>query len=248
MLQTTRARTRYLRYHYMRLSRPRAWPSAHPSFSWAPPRRGLATLPDPRTPTGSIIIRPSPQTAIDAPRLVPPPVPGDGPLLERRADRELPKYVPGWMPWAKTFPLFVILITVASLGIFNYQKSSSSVVSSILYALRTNDKVREALGGEIYFRDRVPWIWGKLNQLQGIIDIGFGVKGKQGSGFVRFKSRRKDRMGFYETSEWSLELEDGTLLQLLEQESKNPLLSTREVPQVDPRLDDAGVRQTQSIA
>ena len=44
------------------------------------------------------------------------------------------------------------------LGIFNYQKSSSSVVNSTLYALRTSTKAREVLGDEIYFAQKIPWI------------------------------------------------------------------------------------------
>ena len=82
---------------------------------------------------------------------------------------------------------------VSSLGIFNYQKTSSSVVSSTLYALRTNPRAREVLGDEIYFRDRFPWIWGTLNQLHGKIDIGFGVKGTKTTGFMKFRSERKRR-------------------------------------------------------
>ena len=199
----------------------------------------LATLPHPNAPTGSIIIRPAPSVAVDGPRLIPPPVPGSGPLLERRADRELPPYVPWWMVWAKTLPLFVAVLTVSALGIFNYQKLSSSTVAAILYALRTNDEVREVLGGEIYFRDRVPWIWGTLNQIRGVIDIGFGVKGKRGRGYVRFRSFRKGRMAFFETKEWSLELEDGRVLQLLAAEGGDPMNAATKAPSSASRSDDS---------
>lgn len=188
--------------------------------------RPYATLPPPNTPTGSIVIRPAPNLAVDVPKLIPPPVPGSGPLMERRADRQLPPYVPWWMVWVKTLPLFAALLTISALGIFNYQKLSSSTVASILYALRTNPRVREALGGEIYFRDRVPWIRGTVNQVKGVIDIGFGVKGKTGKGYVRFRSFRKGRRGFFETEEWSLELEDGRVLQLLENEATDPMAAT----------------------
>ena len=35
-----------------------------------------------------------------------------------------------------------------------------------------------------------------MNQLHGKIDIQFGVKGKTGSGLMRFRSVRKTRMGY----------------------------------------------------
>ena len=128
--------------------------------------------------------------------LIAPPTRSSGPLLQRRSDRELPPLpVSPFRRWATTLPIFAAIIVASSAAIFNYQKSSSSVVSSTLYSLRTNEQARELLGDEIYFRDRFPWIWGELNQLHGRIDIGYGVKGTRGSGFMRFKSYRKGRLG-----------------------------------------------------
>jgi cytochrome c oxidase assembly factor 1 len=92
-------------------------------------------------------------------------------------------------------PIFIILITISALGIFNYQKSSSSIVASTLYALRTSELGKRELGEEIYFRDMWPWIWGEMNQLHGRVDIKFGVKGTTGRGVMRFKSERRGRMG-----------------------------------------------------
>jgi cytochrome c oxidase assembly factor 1 len=104
----------------------------------------------------------------------------------------------------KTLPIFIALITVSSLAIFNYQKSTSSTVNSILYALRTNETTREILGDEIYFASKVPWISGELNQLHGRIDISFWVKGKKGKGRVRFASVRKRRDGLVSSSNLSV--------------------------------------------
>lgn len=118
-------------------------------------------------------------------------------------------------------------------AIFNYQKSSSSVVSSTLYALRTSPRAREILGSEIYFARKMPWISGTLNQLHGRIDISFWVKGSKGQGKMRFRSTRPNRMSYvrtspccfkmkllmvgqFKTEEWSLETEDGTVVQLLD--------------------------------
>ncbi|KAH6683269.1 cytochrome oxidase complex assembly protein 1-domain-containing protein [Halenospora varia] len=133
---------------------------------------------------------------------------GDGPLMSRRADRELPDIPENGMKWVKTVPIFLIVLISSTLAIFNYQKSSSSVVSSTLYALRTSPKAREYLGDEIYFANKMPWIWGEMNQLHGRIDIHFEVKGKRNSGTMRFTSNRKTRMGMFETTEWSLETYD----------------------------------------
>jgi cytochrome c oxidase assembly factor 1 len=114
--------------------------------------------------------------------------------MERRADRELPTITP--RRWIRTLPVFVVVVGAAMLGIFNYQKSSSSVVSSTLYALRTSSQAREILGDEIYFAQQIPWISGEMNQLHGRINISFWVKGTKGQGKMRFRSIRPDRMSF----------------------------------------------------
>lgn len=115
----------------------------------------------------------------------------------------------------RTVPIFLVILVSSTLAIFNYQKGSSPVVSSTLYALRTSPKAREILGDEIYFAHKMPWIWGEMNQLHGRIDIQFEVKGKKQSGTMRFKSFRQTRRGMFETSEWSLETKDGTKTDLL---------------------------------
>lgn len=127
--------------------------------------------------------------------MIPAPGPNAGPLLERRADRELPTINTSWR-WMRTFPLFAVAVGAAMFGIFNYQKSSSSVVNSTLYALRTSSQAREILGDEIYFAQKIPWISGEMNQLHGRIDISFWVKGTKSEGKMRFKSVRPDRMSF----------------------------------------------------
>lgn len=91
--------------------------------------------------------------------------------------------------------------------------------------------MRALLGDEIYFASRIPWISGELNQLHGHIDISFWVKGTKGVGQVRFVSVRKTRDGFFETLEWSLKTEDGTVVQLLEVEGgRDPLGGQQLIP------------------
>lgn len=135
------------------------------------------------------------ETVQTQPPYIPAPTENSGPLLSRRPDRELPSLEKPYT-WLKTLPIFIAVITASSLAIFNYQKSSSSTVNSILYALRTNETSRQLLGDEIYFASKVPWISGELNQLHGRIDISFWVKGNKGKGKVKFVSRRKRRSGF----------------------------------------------------
>jgi len=122
------------------------------------------------------------------------------------------------MRWLRTAPIFLAILVSCTLAIFNYQKSSSSVVSSTLYALRTSQKGREYLGDEIYFAHTMPWIWGEMNQLHGRIDIQFEVKGSKTSGTMRFKSHRPTRRGMFVTTEWSLEMKDGEKIDLLDGE------------------------------
>ncbi|KAK4130862.1 DUF1783-domain-containing protein [Trichocladium antarcticum] len=144
------------------------------------------------------------------------PKPGDGPLMERRSDRELPSLESITFRWSRTLPIFAAIVAVASVAIFNYQKLSSPVVTATLYALRTSDKGRAYLGDEIYFAQQIPWISGEMNQLHGRIDIRFRVKGTRAGGVMRFASNRLTPRGVFETTEWSLETEDGKVIDLLE--------------------------------
>lgn len=116
----------------------------------------------------------------------------------------------------RTFPIFLVIIAASSVAIFNYQKLSSPVVASTLYALRTNKRAREILGDEIYFKHQIPWIGGEMNQLRGRIDVRFAVKGTRGTALMRFASFRPTPRGVFETTEWSLETPDGATVDLLD--------------------------------
>ncbi|KAK0647588.1 Cytochrome c oxidase assembly factor 1 [Lasiodiplodia hormozganensis] len=158
--------------------------------------------------------------------LVAAPKPGSGPLMTRRADRELPSVSTNSWRWTLTLPLFGVILAGSTAAIFNYQKQSSSVVESTMYALRTHPAAREALGGEIYFASRMPWISGTIDQLHGRIDISYGVKGRSGKGVMRFRSERLKRMGYFETLEWSLKTDDGKTIQLLDVNGPDPFRRT----------------------
>lgn len=136
------------------------------------------------------------------------------------------------MRWMRTLPIFLVVLVSSTLAIFNYQKSSSSVVSSTMYALRTSPKAREYLGDEIYFANKMPWIWGEMNQLHGRIDIQFEVKGSKNTGTMRFKSVRPTRMGMFETTEWSLERKDGNKIDLLDGSDPFQALEAADEPKI----------------
>lgn len=129
--------------------------------------------------------------------LVAAPRPGSGPLMARRSDRALPDINTAKWHAFKTVPLFLAAMGLSSLVIFNYQKLSSSVVASTLYALRTSDQVRTVLGDEVYYANSaMPWVWGKIDQFHGKIDVSFRVKGTKAAGLMRFRSSRPSRNGF----------------------------------------------------
>src|SRR5438270_2366239 len=89
--------------------------------------------------------------------------------------------------WLLGIPLFILTMAIAAASLFNYQRASSSVVASTLYALRVNPEAREVLGDEITFKARtMPWITGTMDQLHGKIQISYAVKGTKSEGRVHF--------------------------------------------------------------
>ncbi|KAG5923843.1 hypothetical protein E4U42_004813 [Claviceps africana] len=165
----------------------------------------------PRPPPSSSVARAPPRRW-----MTPAPRPGDGPLMSRRADRELPELHQVKFRWARSLPVFLVVVAVCSLSIFNYQKTSSPIVSSTLYALRTNARARAILGDDIYFKHQIPWIRGQMNQMRGRIDIYFTVRGTKGWATMRFASHRPSSRSLFETTEWSLTTEDGEWVDLLD--------------------------------
>ncbi|KAK6351739.1 hypothetical protein TWF718_004886 [Orbilia javanica] len=175
-----------------------------------PPYRslpGLITRSRVPTSTSTTVFR---RTLIAAPKE------GGPPLLERSANRELPDVTPK-RRYLIHVPIFLLSMYIAANLLFNYQKSSSSVVSSTLYALRVNPDAREILGDEISFKAKtIPWIHGTMDQLHGKIDISYKVRGSKGEGTVHFLSVREGgRAGKFKTKKWELELPDGGVLNLL---------------------------------
>ncbi|CAK9441340.1 uncharacterized protein LODBEIA_P52090 [Lodderomyces beijingensis] len=122
-------------------------------------------------------------------------------------DKELP------YPYArrdenrKYFVIFAVGITVACAVIFNYEKSSSPIVGSVLYYLRRSTVGQDALGGDIEFASSWPWIWGTLNTVQGHIDIKFKVKGSEQSGWLILKANRESKRHPFIVDKFLLEVD-----------------------------------------
>lgn len=144
--------------------------------------------------------------------------------------------------WSRSMPIFLALVAAASVAIFNYQKSSSPVVSSTLYALRNSPLAREYLGDEIYFAQQIPWISGEMNQLHGRIDVRFAVKGTRAAGVMHFASFRPSPRGMFETTEWSLETEDGRTIDLLDEGDPFKAMRLGDVLDDDDEEDELSTR------
>jgi len=113
-------------------------------------------------------------------------------LLQRSPNRPLPTLasLSATRRWLLTFPIFLSILTASALGIFNYQKVNSPITTATLYALRTNREARDVLGDEVYFASKWAWIWGKINLVQGNVDVNFKVKGTKEEGVMRFVAKR----------------------------------------------------------
>lgn len=158
------------------------------------------------------------------------PVPNSSPypsLLRRDPSRDLPSLssLSPTRRWLTTLPLFIAILTASALGIFNFQKVNSPVITATLYGLRTNPVVRERLGDEVYFASRWAWVWGTINLVQGRVDVRFRVKGTRGAGMCRFRARRLgSRAEAFTAEEWSLQMDgDGEKVLSLLESAQDPL-------------------------
>jgi cytochrome c oxidase assembly factor 1 len=121
-------------------------------------------------------------------------------------DRELPDPLKDRTRSRVQFVGFWVLMGVASLLMFNYEKQNSPVVTTTLHFLRRSKIIREVLGDEIDFASIYPWISGELNQVKGVVNITFTVKGSKNEGVVRLVADRSSRREEFLIHEWSLEV------------------------------------------
>lgn len=126
-------------------------------------------------------------------------------------DRELPDPFKTKKTNRKLFIIYGIGVTVACAFVFNYEKTSSPVINSVLYILRRSEAVKHELGSNITFRDAYPWISGPLNTVQGNVDVSFRIKGDDLWGIVRLAATRSSKLVPFDVSRFELDLHgDGT--------------------------------------
>jgi len=133
-------------------------------------------------------------------------------------DRELPDPFKGRTRNRIQFVLFWVLMGASAAVMFNYEKTSSPVVTTTLHFLRRSEVIRDVLGDQIDFKNLYPWVSGELNQVKGAVNIKFDVKGSKNHGTIKLVADRKSRRDEFLIHEWSLEV-DGKKYDLLADES-----------------------------
>lgn len=109
----------------------------------------------------------------------------------KTVDRELPDPFKQKKLNRKYMIVYTIGIIIACTLIFNYEKTSSSVITSALYFSRKSKKLNELIGNNIDFKSKFPWISGTLNTMKGIVDINFKIKGNSDYGIILLKAKRE---------------------------------------------------------
>lgn len=112
------------------------------------------------------------------------------------------------------FVAYGIGVTLSCIIIFNYEKTRSPVINSVLYCLRRSDKIKNELGNNIDFTSSWPWISGELNTMQGRIDIEFRVGGDRNKGTLKLKATRDSKLEPFNVHEWKLIIDDGPEIDL----------------------------------
>ncbi|CAB4256241.1 similar to Saccharomyces cerevisiae YIL157C COA1 Mitochondrial inner membrane protein required for assembly of the cytochrome c oxidase complex (complex IV) [Maudiozyma barnettii] len=138
-----------------------------------------------------------------------------------RIDRELPDpRADRKKQWAG-FAAFSVAMCSALAIMFNYEKTENPIISDTLYQLRKSATTKEWLGENIEFDGIIPWVYGKLNPVAGIINITFYIKGdKNQSGMIRLVADRENRRDEFLIHEWSLTVNDKKFDLLSESSSK----------------------------
>lgn len=108
-------------------------------------------------------------------------------------DKELPDPFADKRTNRRYFWVYAVGVTVSCAVIFNYEKTRSPIINSVMYCLRRSERAKTPLGANISFNSSWPWIWGTLNTVQGNIDVTFDVKGDAGRGTVKLKANRSSK-------------------------------------------------------
>lgn len=123
-------------------------------------------------------------------------------------DKELPDPFKGKALRRANLIIYILSMCVGTYLVINYEKINSPIVSTTMHFLRRSKIIREELGDGIDFLTVFPWIQGKLNQVQGEVDINFKVGGSKNTGTIRLLADRDDRQKEFLIHEWSLTVGD----------------------------------------
>lgn len=134
-------------------------------------------------------------------------------------DRDFPDPFADQKKNKRYFLLYAVGVTASCIVIFNYEKTRSPIINSVLYCLRRSDYAKASLGSNIGYQSSWPWIWGPLNTVQGKINIEFRIKGDQQSGTLKMKADRVSKLVPFDLQYIILVLDDGTEVNLLEDPS-----------------------------
>ncbi|KAJ1911034.1 cytochrome oxidase assembly protein 1 [Tieghemiomyces parasiticus] len=132
-------------------------------------------------------------------------------------ERELPQ-IKSHRTWKYLGLAGGLAIWVVGMGAaFNYQRLSSTAVTNTLFVARHHPAAIEALGEPITFAYGWPWISGTINQLKGIVEIEFGVRGSRAAGQLLVKTYRQGQQ--WSDQVFQIRLDNGTIVNFLESES-----------------------------
>lgn len=129
-------------------------------------------------------------------------------------DRELPDPFADKKKNRQYFVVYAIGVTVSCAVIFNYEKTQSPIINSVLYCLRRSEAAKQSLGPNIGYASSWPWISGELNTVQGNIDVEFKVKGENEHAMLKLKANRESKLVPFDVKHIYLEFADGRKIDL----------------------------------
>ena len=136
-------------------------------------------------------------------------------------DRELPDPFKDKKKNIIGFIVFATAVSAALAIIYNYEKVENSIIYDTIYQLRKSERTRELLGDDIEFAGLIPWIYGTLHPVKGIVDIKFYIKGtKDVIGTVRLVADRENHLEEFLIHEWTLTVGDQKVDLLAESDQK----------------------------
>ena len=95
----------------------------------------------------------------------------------------------------------------------NSSKYGTNLFKGILFHLRQQQKVVDALGSPIRF-DQQSQIMGDINMIKGNANVVFPVQGSNGSGVVHFRGKRVNQGNQWQSTEFELRMGEGRVISL----------------------------------